>query len=309
VNDADVPAWSGRLGLPGLIDLHTHFMPEPVMDAVWRYFDAASEHYGVAWPVHYRVPEQERLTLLADFGVRRFSALVYPHKPEMAQWLSEWAREFAARAPGCLSTGTFFPEPSAARYVREALDGGTVIFKAHVQVGGYDPRDELLEPVWGMLAEAGAPVVVHCGSGPLAGAHTGPGPFGEVLARHPRLSAVIAHLGAPEYDEHLDLAARYPNVHLDTTMVGTPFMNALAPVRPDTVRRLADLGDRIVLGTDFPNIPYAYAEQLAALEQFGLGDGWLRAVCWHNPARLVGEPPVAETEQAPAGGGYATGAQ
>src|SRR5581483_9610683 len=137
-----------------------------------------------------------------------------------------------------------------------ALDAGTGIFKVHVQVGGYDPRDPLLEPVWGMLAEAGTPVIVHCGSGPIRGAHTGPGPFGEVLARHPGLTAVIAHLGAPEYDAHLDLAARYPNVHLDTTMVGTAFMNRFAPLRPDTIHRLADLGDRIVLGSDFPNIPY-----------------------------------------------------
>ncbi len=40
-------------GLPGLIDIHTHFMPKPVMDAVWRYFENAEEHYGTAWPIHY----------------------------------------------------------------------------------------------------------------------------------------------------------------------------------------------------------------------------------------------------------------
>ena len=201
MDDADLPAWWMGLGLPGLTDIHTHFMPKSVMDAVWRYFDNATENYGVAWPVQYRGTEAERLALLEQFGVRRFSALVYPHKPGMGQWLSEWAREFAARTPGCASTGTFFPEPSAPDYVREALDAGTRIFKAHVQVGGYDPRDELLDPVWGLIAEAGVPVVVHCGSGPLAGAHTGPGPIGEVLARHPELTVVIAHAGAPEFDE------------------------------------------------------------------------------------------------------------
>ena len=88
-----------------------------------------------------------------------------------------------------------------------------------VQVGDYDPRDGLLDEVWGMLAEAAVPVVVHCGSGPLPGRHTGPGPFGAVLAAHPTLTAVIAHCGAPEYTEHLDFVARYPNVHVDTTMV------------------------------------------------------------------------------------------
>jgi hypothetical protein len=287
LTDADVPAWWQRLGLPGLVDIHVHFMPQPLLDAVWRYFDDAAEHYGTPWPVQYRLPEAERVATLRRLGVRAFPALLYPHQPGMAEELSRWAREFAAATPGCVPSGTFFPEPSAARYVREALEAGTRVFKTHVQVGDFDPRDPLLDPVWGQLAEAGVPVVVHCGSGPLPGAHTGPGPFGEVLARHPRLTAVIAHLGAPEYDEHLDLALRYPNVHLDTTMVGTAFMDALAPLSAGTVARLADLQDRIVLGSDFPNIPYPYAEQLSALSDFGLSDEWLRAVCWYNGVRLL----------------------
>jgi hypothetical protein len=287
LKDADVPAWWQGLGLPGLVDIHTHFMPKPVMDAVWRYFDSAAAHYGRAWPVHYRVPEPERVAVLERLGVRRFTALVYPHKPGMAQSLSEWARDFAATTPGCVSTGTFYPEPSAVDYVRAALDAGTGVFKAHVQVGGYDPRDELLDEVWGMLAEAGTAVVVHCGSGPQPGAYTGPGPFGEVLARHPRLTAVIAHAGFPEFDEHFRLARAYENVHIDTTMVGTPFTDGMAPLRRDVVRQLGDLQNKVVLGTDFPNIPYAYAAQLAALEEFDHGDQWLRAVCWYNGVRLL----------------------
>ncbi len=286
--DTDIPGWWQRLGLPGLIDVHTHFMPDRVMDAVWRYFDDAVTNYGQAWPIQYRLPVTERLALLDTFGVRMFSALLYPHKAGMGEALSAWARTFAASTPGCLSTGTFFPEESAAGYVREALEAGTKIFKAHVQVGGYDPRDELLTPVWGMLADAGTPVVVHCGSGPIPGAHTGPGPFGEVLQAHPTLCAVIAHGGAPEYAQHLDFTRRYPNVHLDTTMVGTAYLNELAPVPRDVIARYGEMQDRILLGSDFPNIPYPYAEQLDALERFGLGDDWLRDVCWRNGARLLG---------------------
>jgi uncharacterized protein len=109
-----------------------------------------------------------------------------------------------------------------------------------------------------------------------------------VLAAHPRLTAVIAHCGAPEYGEHLDLVEQYPNVHVDTTMVGTDYLNAFAPLPADVVRRLGELGHRVVLGTDFPNIPYPYADQLAALERLGLGEQWLREVCWHNGVRLFG---------------------
>ena len=78
------------------------------------------------------------------------------------------------------------------------------------------------------------------------------------------------------------------NVHLDTTMVGTPFTEALMPFDRGLLPRLAALRDRVVLGSDFPNIPYRYAEQLAALERFDLGDDWLQAVCWHNGQRLLG---------------------
>lgn len=288
--DADVPGWWGRLGLPGLVDVHVHFMPQRLLDAVWRYFDAGLEHYGRAWPVQYRMPEDDRVATLDALGVRAYPALLYPHQTGMAESLNEWARRFAGRTPACVPSGTLFPEPSAATYVRTALEAGTRVFKVHVQVGGFDPRDELLQPVWGMLAEAGTPVVVHCGSGPRPGRHTGPGPFGEVLAAHPRLTAVIAHCGAPEYAEHLALAEAYSNVHLDTTMVGTSYLDELAPLPADVIARYGQLADRIVLGSDFPNIPYPYAEQLAALERFGHGDDWLRAVCWHNGRRLLGSP-------------------
>lgn len=286
--DAGVPEFWRRLGLPGLIDIHVHFMPQRVLDAVWRYFDDGPEHYGRRWPITYRLPEQERVATLRALGVRVFPALLYPHKPGMAASLNEWARGFAARTPGCLPTGTFYPEPAAADYVRDALEAGTRIFKAHIQVGAYDPRDPLLDPVWGQLADAGTPVVVHCGSGPLPGAHTGPGPFGEVLARHPRLTAVVAHAGGPEYLEHAELAERYERVYLDTTMVGTAYMDEIAPLPREAVRRFGELRHKVLLGTDFPNIPYAYAEQLSALEAFDLGDDWLRAVCWHNAAHLLG---------------------
>jgi hypothetical protein len=162
-------------------------------------------------------------------GVRAFPSLVYPHKPGMAAWLNAWAADFAAREPDVLRTATFFPEPSAAEDVRVALEGGARIFKSHVQVGAYDPRDPLLDGVWGRLADAGVPVVVHCGGGPVPGPFTGPEVFAQVLARHPRLTAVIAHMGMPEYEQFLDLADRYPRVHLDTTMVFTDFTEARMP--------------------------------------------------------------------------------
>ncbi|MET9423132.1 amidohydrolase family protein [Streptomyces sp. NPDC006540] len=284
---AEVRRFWQRLGLPGLVDVHTHFMPEPVLRKVWAYFDAVGPMTGMEWPITYRHEEEERVELLREFGVRAFTSMIYPHKPGMAAWLNGWAADFAARTPDCVHTATFFPEEGVDRYVREAVDGGARIFKSHLQVGAYDPGDPLLDPVWGLLAEARLPVVMHCGSGPAPGKHTGPEPAGRLLARHPRLLLVVAHMGMPEYGDFLDLAERYAEVRLDTTMAFTDFSEAFAPFPEGERTRLADLGDRIVLGTDFPNIPYPYAHQLRALERLGLGDDWLRAVCHDNGARLL----------------------
>ena len=284
----EVTAFRAELGLGSLIDIHTHFMPANVMRKVWAYFDNVGSGPGQDWPIAYRQPEDERIGLLRAFGVRRFSALNYPHKPDMAAWLNDWSRDFAGRTPDALHSGTFFPEPGVAGYVAKALADGARLFKAHLQVGDYDPRADLLDPVWDLLAEAGTPVVVHCGSGPFPGRHTGPGPIGEVIARHPRLNVIIAHFGTPEYAEFLDLASRRPGVYLDTTMVFTDYLESRAPFPASQLPRLAGLRDKILLGSDFPNIPYPYPHQLQALARLGLGAPWLRAVCHDNAAALLG---------------------
>jgi hypothetical protein len=292
-SDAEVPAFVHALGLPGLADLHLHFLPDPVQRKVWAFFDHASRaEYGTEWPIHYRLPVDERLAVLRDLRVRHFAPLVYPHKPDMAAWLNEWVRDFAAAVPEAVPTATFFPEPGVADYLAEALDRGARCVKSHVQVGGYDPRDPLLAPVWGLLAEARVPVVVHCGHGPVAGKFTGLDVFEEVLRRNPRLVAVLAHAGAPEYGVALDLLDRYPDVHLDTTMVGVPFHLSAELLPADWAARLAGVADRVAFGTDFPSIPYDYATQLAAIagwaaEDDRLGESFLRAVLWETPRRLL----------------------
>jgi hypothetical protein len=289
--DEDIAAWVRELGLDGLVDLHVHFLPDRMMSKVWAYFDHVEERVGTEWPVWYRQPESERVALLDSFGVSRFAPLAYPHKPGMAEWLNEWMLAFAGRVPAAVPTATFYPEQSAASYVESALSAGARCFKAHVQVGAYDPRDPLLDPAWGALADAGVPVVVHAGHGPERGPFTGLDVFAEVLERHPRLVAVLAHTGMPEYEVAFDLVRRFPRVHIDTTMVGVPFTERLMPVPRDWVDRLADIADRVALGTDFPNIPYPYATQLRAIAGWAaddrLGTGFLRAVLHDTPAKLL----------------------
>ncbi len=278
--------WSA-LGLPGVIDVHTHFMPKSVMDKVWQYFDSAGPLVGREWPINYRTAESERVHMLRQFGVRAFTALVYPHKPQMAAWLNQWAAQFSRETPDCLATATFYPEPDAGEYVAAAIAGGAQVFKAHVQVGRYQPNDPLLDPAWGAIEDAGIPVVIHCGSGPAPGEHTGPEPIRLLLQRFPRLRLIIAHMGMPEYVDFMDICESSSDVRLDTTMAFTPFVDELMPFPSSQLNRLRDLGDRILFGSDFPNIPYSYADAMRSLTRLpGIDDAWLRGVFYENAAAL-----------------------
>jgi len=287
-DDAGLPAYLAGLGLPGIFDVHVHFMHPKVLAKVWAYFDSAGPLLGRPWPVTYRTSDDERVATLHALGVRHYSALSYAHRPGVAPFMNAWTGTFADQHPESLRSATFYPEPEADAYVAQAVEQGVEVFKAHVQVGEFSPDDPLLDHVWRRLEAAGTPIVLHAGSGPAPGTFTGDVPVRRVLERFPDLRLVIAHLGMPECEAFVQLASEHPHVRLDTTMTFVDFWGDQQPT--EVVPRLVDLQDRVLFGSDFPNIPYAYAHQVEALARLDLGDDWMRDVLWHNAARLFQRP-------------------
>ena len=108
--------------------------------AVWEQFDEAGPKIGREWPIRYRGSHEERVEQLRSFGVRRFSALPYAHRPGVATYLNDWARDFAADVPECLWSATFYPEPEAAAYVRAADRRRRRGVQAAHAGGGVPPR-------------------------------------------------------------------------------------------------------------------------------------------------------------------------
>jgi predicted TIM-barrel fold metal-dependent hydrolase len=292
VTDDDIPGFLAALGVPGIVDAHVHFLPDRLQDAVWRWFDRLTP----AWPVSYRCSAQDRLTALAAAGIRHHTALAYAHQPGMLRYLNDHTLRLAADVPAVIPTFTIYPEPGVAEETARCLAAGGRCVKVHLQVGGFDAVDPLLDEAWAQLADAGTAIVLHAGAvadGSGHEEHCGPGPVRRLLARFPRLRLVIAHLGTPDEDAFVDLAETHPEVWLDTAMMFTdpPY---LGPSPMHLVGRLGALRDRVVFGSDFPTIPHQIAAQVSGLASLGLGDDWLRAVLWQNGLRLFGldgQPP------------------
>ena len=293
LRDADVPGWWARLGLPGLFDVHVHFLPPPVMRKVREQFDTAGPLIGRAWPLVYRGDDDERVAQLR--GPRRTPVLARCPTPTgrgSPSYLNTWSAELRRRGhPSCLSLARRSSRRRAsAAYVAELVDAGTEIFKVHVQVGDFDLVDPLLDEAWGTIADGRHPGRRSTPAGDRsATTHTGPGPMRALLERHPTLTAVIAHLGAPEYAEFLAIAEDHERVHLDTTMAFTDFFEEMARVparrccpgwRPAATRCCSARTSR----TSPTRTPTSSSPSS--------GSTWARTgcarVCWHNAVRLFG---------------------
>jgi uncharacterized protein len=270
------------LGLSGVMDAHTHWFPDNVNAKIWDYFD---RHY---WPVTYRGTTERRLEQLRAQGVRRFTTLTYAHRPGMAEWLNGWTGEFCARVPEAIPCGTFYPEPEAPAYVRRAIErDGVRGFKIHVRVGAFDPNAPALEAVFEQITAAGLPVVTHVGNAPDAGEFTTLAVAQRLLARHPALRLIVAHMGAFDFADYLALAERHPNVALDTTMVFVGFTGC-DPFPPHLVPRLEAISDRVLFGSDFPTIPYPFSHAVQGVLALPLSDAAKRRILWDNAQRWFG---------------------
>ncbi|HEV7864564.1 MAG TPA: amidohydrolase family protein [Acidimicrobiia bacterium] len=292
LTDDDLPGLASDLGLPGFFDVHAHFMPDRMQAAVWAHFD---DLRNPPWLVRYRYDEDERLATLPKLGIIRHTALAYAHRPGVAAWLNSHTLALAARHPQVVPTFTLYPEPEAPEYVAAALAAGGRCVKVHLQVGKFDLTDPLLTGAWAALERAGTPIVIHLAAvddGSGGEEFCGPDPLWRLLERHPDLRPVVAHLGAPDAAAALfDRAGELPELRFDTAMAVISTPQIWTP--PDWLgERLAEFGDRILFGSDFPTIYRPVADQVAALVGFGLGDDWLRGVLWENAAALFGTAPA-----------------
>ncbi|WP_373048282.1 amidohydrolase family protein [Vulgatibacter sp.] len=284
-----------------VIDAHVHAFPPRVFEAIWRWFD---RH---AWPVqaHYRLQAREVVRHLLDAGVDRVVALHYAHLPGMAAALNRFVADLAAEEPRVVPCATVLPgEPGAGAILDEALGPLRCRgVKIHCHVQCVAPDDPRLDDVYAAAAAHGVPVVIHAGDAPASPAYgcdvqalCTPRALARALARHRRTQLVVPHLGAERMEEVAALLGDHENLHLDTTMALAGFF----PVGPggkaqgDEAQRWLDRAlalvrahpDRILYGTDFPNLPYAWDTELRTLEAAGLEPAALRAILGGNAARL-----------------------
>ncbi len=289
LDDEEGDALPSGLAALDVVDAHVHLFAPGLFEAIWRWFDT----YG--WPIRYRLYADEVLAFLRARGVARMVGLHYAHKPGIARTMNRFMADLMAGHPALSATATVFPGEEGARaIIEEGLDLGLRGVKLHCHVQCMSPDDDRLDAVYGPCQERGVPVIIHAGREPKSPAYAcdphalcSADRTGNVLRRYPQLKLVVPHLGADEFAPYVRLLGEHENLWLDTTMMVAGYFPT--PDQLDTVR--ANPG-RILYGTDFPNLPYAWDREARRLADAGLDDEGLRQVFVENAAGLFFPPPA-----------------
>ncbi len=269
------------------IDAHTHLHPPRLFAAIRRWFEEHSR-----WDLRGPTEPEDVVAALRGAGVERFAFFSYAHRPGMARDLNAWIRDTAARFPDAIPLGTVHAaDDDPAAIVEEACgEWGFAGLKVHTQVQRFHPDDPRMLPVYERLRALDRVLVIHVGTGPHTNEFTGLGRFERVLERFPDLRASICHMGAFETRLAFQLLDRYPRLHLDTTMAMTaaslPFTGIDAAVVRDA--DLVRYQDRILFGSDFPNLPYPYELERTGLWARDLPMEVYRWIFYENARRFFG---------------------
>jgi uncharacterized protein len=270
---------------PAVVDAHVHLFPDRLFDAIWRWFD----RYG--WPIRHKLYTPEVIDFLLSRGVGHLVAFGYAHKPGVADSLNQLLARVSAENPRVTALAAVHPgEPDARGVLERAFALGLCGVKIHCHVQSVAPDAEALEEVYTMASAHGLPVVIHAGREPKSPGYAcdphaicSAERVERVLGAYPRLRLSVPHLGADEFDAYGRLLERFDNLYLDTTM-------AIAGYFPDEVpfRLLEARPERVMYGTDFPNIPYAWDRELRRIAARGLREEALRAVLGGTARELFG---------------------
>jgi hypothetical protein len=255
--------------LPPVIDAHVHVFADALFRAVWRWFD---EH---GWPIRYKLYADDVIRMLRGRGLEHLVLLHYAHKPGIARSMNAFVADLVRRHEGVTGVATFHPgEDDAPQILDEAFALGLHGVKLHCHVQAMPADDLRLWPAYELCQARGEPVVIHAGREPWS-AHLPCDPheicdvtrIENVLEAFPRLKLCVPHLGADEFAAYAALLVKHDNLWLDTTMMLGGYFAI-----DDALRWVKARPDRVLFGTDFPNIPYAWDREARAVAQAGLRD-------------------------------------
>jgi uncharacterized protein len=265
-----------------IIDFHVHLFPDGFFHAIWRYFE---EHLAVKilYKLHYR----ESVAYLRERGVGPIVYSNYAHRKGVARVLNDWNLRVLEEIPDLYCFAAYHPDDDdALAMAGRLLEHPKILgFKLQLVVQRLSPNDSRLFPLYEMTIEKKKRLLLHVGTGPVrASALVGVTNFKKVLDRYPDLPANIPHMGGLEFEAFLGLLDHHPGLYLDTSYSFVPDTSYKFNLGNDCLERYKD---RILYGSDFPNLIHPREDEIENLLSLDLSDDFYRKVFRDNGHQLI----------------------
>ncbi|MGH2372289.1 MAG: amidohydrolase family protein [bacterium] len=247
-----------------VIDAHTHL-------------GRGDEHYGkqALWESKTAFLAPDMKSLMDEVGIDMAVAfgLGRPGHEDRVKPVIDAVQRFPERF-----VGFFWANPwegnSRAEFVRAVREYGFAGLKLHPILDAYQANHSIVFPLIEAAGELGVPVTIHShqpGSQPAL--------IGDLAARFPRVTIIMAHMGMAAYRDAIYVAQKEPNIILETS--AQPWTHRIIRVAAERVGI-----DRIIYGSDAP-LHHPRVE-LTKIEVAGLSPEEKAKVLGGNVARLLG---------------------
>ena len=272
------------------IDAHCHFFPPQIFNAIWSYFEQMDENGNIrGWPINYKLNTEEMVKFLNSQNVKAFTVYNYAHKEGVADYINEWVYKFCEKHQKAIPFGSVWPEDKdKVNYITKIFDDYDFFgIKIQPLVQNFYLDDNRMYEVYDLLLDRGKWLCVHIGTAPYRNKYVGYRNFIKFIEKYPNMKIIVPHMGAFEYKKFLKLLDKYENLYLDTTMIYIPenvFPERILK-RPNS-EELISYQDRILFGTDFPNIPYEYTLSTKGLLGLNLPKSFYENIFFNNAKRL-----------------------
>jgi len=263
------------------IDFHVHLFPDRMFDAIWHYFSSVYH-----WKVLHCMYARDCIHYLFDKNVCPFVYANYAHKKDVAQGLNQWNKKVLDEYDDIYCFAAFHPDDDNAMDIaRDILDHPKVLgIKLQFLVTQFYPHDERLYPLYELIMKKNKRLLLHIGTGPAGNQYVGAAQFEPVLRQFNELPANIAHMGGFEYQQFMDFLGSYKNLYLDTTFSFLPKKELHFNL---DVSWLLKYQDRIVYGSDFPNVIYPREAEIENLIKLGLSPEFYEKIFFKNGMHLI----------------------
>jgi uncharacterized protein len=265
-----------------IIDFHVHLFPDKGFDAIWRFFAT----YGSEVLHKYYTSECIEHLTRENVGTIVFSN--YAHRAGFAGPMNQWNVDLLEKHANLYCFAAYHPDDAdALDYAERMLAHPRVVgIKLHFMVQRIHPQDDRLFPLYELVMSAKKRLLLHAGNGPVGNEYVGYDHFKKVLDRFPELPANIPHMGGLEFGTFMALLEDHPHLYLDTAYSFWPGL----PFTFDLGREYLEMyKDRILYGSDFPNVILPRRGEIEYLLSLNLSDEFYRKVFYANGMRLLNE--------------------